>query len=246
MNKLVTYLGQKAAQAIDVELMSAQGGFSIDQLMELAGLSVAQAVERAFPLGGAPTAPGELPKNARVLVCCGPGNNGGDGLVAARHLRHFGYAPMVFYPKKSKKPLFTGLMTQLINLDIPFVNEPLAPVLDDALQSSDLIIDALFGFSFSGDVRAPFDQVIQKINDSKRPIVSVDVPSGWDVEQGPIEGKLKIESPAVLVSLTTPKLGCLKFEGTHFVGGRFVPPTLAAKFGLTLPVYERSNQIARL
>ncbi|KAJ3371140.1 NAD(P)H-hydrate epimerase [Allomyces arbusculus] len=246
MNKLVTYLGQKAAQAIDVELMSAQGGFSIDQLMELAGLSVAQAVERAFPLGSAPTAPGELPKNARVLVCCGPGNNGGDGLLGTLHLRHFGYAPMIFYPKKSRKPLFAGLTTQLSNLDIPFVGEPLAPLLDDALQSSDLIVDALFGFSFSGDVRAPFDQVIQKINDAKKPIVSVDVPSGWDVEQGPIDGKLKIESPAVLVSLTAPKLGCLKFDGTHFVGGRFIPPSLAARFGLTLPVYERSDQIARL
>ncbi|KNE66094.1 hypothetical protein AMAG_10352 [Allomyces macrogynus ATCC 38327] len=148
--------------------------------------------------------------------------------------------------EESSKPLLTGLTTQLSNLDIPFVGEPLAPMLDDAIQSSDLIVDALFGFSFTGDVRSPFDQIIQKLNDAKKPIVSVDIPSGWDVEQGPIDGKLKIESPAVLVSLTAPKLGCLKFEGMHFVGGRFVPPSLAAKFGLTLPVYERSDQIAQL
>ena len=62
-------------------------GFSVDQLMELAGLSVACAVaaEAAAP--------------ARVLVLAGPGNNGGDGLVAARHLHHFGYdveVPLLF------------------------------------------------------------------------------------------------------------------------------------------------------
>lgn len=56
-------------------------GFSVDQLMELAGLSVATATCKAFP-------PSEY---SRVLVVAGPGNNGGDALVAARHLKHFGY-----------------------------------------------------------------------------------------------------------------------------------------------------------
>ncbi|GAN02223.1 hypothetical protein MAM1_0018d01664 [Mucor ambiguus] len=56
-------VSQKVAQAIDVELMSSSGGFSIDQLMELAGLSVAQAVEKAF----------DGSKHPNVLVCVGPG-----------------------------------------------------------------------------------------------------------------------------------------------------------------------------
>lgn len=56
-------------------------GFSVDQLMELAGLSVASSLAAEYPQA----------THARVLVIAGPGNNGGDGLVAARHLAHFGY-----------------------------------------------------------------------------------------------------------------------------------------------------------
>ena len=59
--------------------------FSIDQLMELAGLSVASAIACEY-------APRRFP---RVLVIAGPGNNGGDGLVAARHLTHFGHTVQV-------------------------------------------------------------------------------------------------------------------------------------------------------
>lgn len=60
-----------------------QYGFSVDQLMELAGLSVATAIAKEYPN-----------QSGKVLVCCGPGNNGGDGLVAARHLKLFVYYPI--------------------------------------------------------------------------------------------------------------------------------------------------------
>jgi len=89
-----------------------------------------------------------------------------------------------------------------------------------ALASSDVVLDAIFGFSFSGPVRAPFDSALQLIIASGLPIVSVDIPSGWHVEQGDIDGVGL--TPDVLVSLTAPKEGVRAFTGRHFLGGRFV------------------------
>jgi len=76
----VSLLGAKAAQELDEDLMSSEGGYLLAQLMELAGLSCSEAVAAAFPVA----------IHRRVLVVCGPGNNGGDGLVCARHLFHQG------------------------------------------------------------------------------------------------------------------------------------------------------------
>ena len=127
------FLNQTSAQALDVELMNPKvGGFSIDQLMELAGLSVACAIHSVYP------------QMKRILAIAGPGNNGGDALVAARHLFHFGYSPVVLYPKipKTNEGLFLNLKQQLINLDIPFL-----PHLPDTYEKDyDLILDGIFGF----------------------------------------------------------------------------------------------------
>jgi hypothetical protein len=58
-----------------------------------------------------------------VLLVCGPGNNGGDGLVAARHLYHFGYEAQVVYPKQPAQPLFANLVAQQEQLGIPVLRE---------------------------------------------------------------------------------------------------------------------------
>ena len=101
----------------------------------------------------------------------------------------------------------------------------LAPTADvaslrDALARSDVVMDAIFGFSFKPPVRPPFDAALSLISASHLPIVSVDIPSGWDVEKGNAEG-LGLD-PDVLISLTAPKLGSKDFKGRHFLGGRFV------------------------
>ncbi|CAK9081050.1 unnamed protein product [Durusdinium trenchii] len=227
-------LNQKDAIALDQELMTSPG-FSVDQLMELAGLSVACAVATAFPREKYEARPS-------VLLVCGPGNNGGDGLVAARHLYHFGYEAHVIYPKPNvKEQLFANLRTQLEQLSVP-----VEAALPDSLDRYCAVVDAIFGFSFSGAVRAPFDDIIRRLSSSgSPPVLSVDIPSGWDVEKGPpTEGPAL--QPGLLISLTAPKMCAAHFKGRHFLGGRFVPPGILEKYRLKLPEYPGVSQVVEL
>ncbi|XP_072980612.1 pyridoxine/pyridoxamine 5'-phosphate oxidase 1, chloroplastic [Typha angustifolia] len=237
----VSYLLQKEAAEVD-EILMGPLGFSVDQLMELAGLSVATSIAEVY----------KLSEYRRVLAICGPGNNGGDGLVAARHLHHFGYEPFICYPKRTPKTLYSGLVTQLQSLSIPFL--PVEDLPQNLSDDFDIIIDAMFGFSFHGTPRPPFDDLIERLvsvkfidNEPKRSpaVVSVDIPSGWHVEEGDINGEgIK---PDMLISLTAPKLCAKKFIGPHhFLGGRFVPPSIVEKYGLRLPPYPGTSMCVRI
>ncbi|KAI1943486.1 hypothetical protein LOZ66_000068 [Ophidiomyces ophidiicola] len=216
------------AAALDKDLMD-YGAFSIDQLMELAGLSVSQAVYKVHPPS----------KGKHVLVVCGPGNNGGDGLVCARHLAHYGYTPTVYYPKQGKNELYERLATQLRNLCVPFASD-----FPTSLSTTSLVIDAIFGFSFGGPLREPYPAIISALENTRVPVVSVDAPSSWDIESGPPnEGPGAKFMPEVLVSLTAPK-PCVKFfKGRHFIGGRFLTTTVAEKYGLDVPDYPGIDQV---
>ncbi|KAJ2717267.1 hypothetical protein H4R19_000019 [Coemansia spiralis] len=200
-------------------------GFTIQQLMELAGLSVAESIAAEYA-------------QCRVLLCIGPGNNGGDGLVAARHLAQYGYRVSLFYPKQPQKDLYQSLLRQCAAFQIPAIDD-----LPAAISDSDVIVDAIFGFSFNGAPRPPFDAVLDVLRASPKPIVSVDIPSGWDVEAGDRTGTgLR---PDMLVSLTAPKLCAAGFQGRfHYLGGRFVPPSMANRLGL--PSYSGTSNCMRL
>lgn len=204
--------------------MSPQGGFSLDQLMELAGLSVASAALEV--LARYPS------KDRRILVLCGPGNNGGDGLVAARHLSHFGYRPEIYYP--GKQPNFPGLMTQCNNLDIPALSS--LPSLDEY----DLVVDAIFGFSFKGPLRSEYTPAVAAMAASNTPVLSVDIPSGWDVEEGDVFNTGF--RPAAVVSLTAPKKCLAGYSGLHYIGGRFVPPAIQKKYSIAGLDYGLGSQ----
>ncbi|CAF0725617.1 unnamed protein product [Brachionus calyciflorus] len=222
------YLNQREAQNIDIELFN-EYKFSLDQLMELAGYSCAVAIANAYPLKNL--------SNSNIIVCCGPGNNGGDGLVCARHLKLFGYKPTIFYPKRTDKRIFTDLVTQCEKMNIPFlVCLPNESRLIDI--NYNIIVDAIFGFSFSGELRPPFVNILDRLKQATIPIVSIDIPSGWDIENGNPDGL----QPECLVSLTAPKLCAKHFNGKyHYLGGRFVPNALAEKYELNLPEYPGTD-----
>ena len=225
VSTMVKHLDQQEAVAVDQELFSSYQ-FSVDQLMELAGLACAQAVSLTYPVSPLP-----------VLVCCGPGNNGGDGLVMARHLQHLGFKAQIFYPKRTDNELYSRLVVQSEQSGVHFLeNLPACQELD---SNYSLLVDAIFGFSFKPPVRPQFLPLLSALASSSTPIVSIDIPSGWDVESGPpSSADTPSIKPDLLISLTAPKLCAKHFRGRHhYLGGRFVPPALAAKYQLEQPQF---------
>ncbi|XP_019845536.1 NAD(P)H-hydrate epimerase isoform X1 [Bactrocera dorsalis] len=226
------FLTQTEAVKIDEELFN-EYKFSVDQLMELAGLSCAHAIAKCYPADCF----------KRVLVCCGPGNNGGDGLVCARHLSFMKYEPTIYYPKPTAKPLYENLSHQCKSNGISFLRS--SPTLESTNECYDLIVDALFGFSFKPPVRETFVPITEILLNTKIPIASIDIPSGWDVEKGKI--RENDFEPDMLISLTAPKLCAKMFKGKyHYLGGRFVPPALQEKFQLNLPEYHDCDMCLKL
>jgi hydroxyethylthiazole kinase-like uncharacterized protein yjeF len=229
----ISYLNAEQSAKLDKDLMGEDYGFINEQLMENAGISTAHATVDFL----------HNDYSKKIIVICGPGNNGGDGLVAARHLKHFGFNVVICYPKPTNNLLFINLVKQCQHLRIPILEQwPTSAELD---VEYDLVIDAIFGYSFQGtSLREPFHHVIQELKSSKVPILSIDVPSGWNVNEGNVNS-LGLEA-AALVSLPVPKLCAKKFTGVHYVGGRFVPIDITEKYELVLPDYQGTECVVRL
>lgn len=233
----ITYLNQHDAQQIDVELMDPKKyAFSMDQLMEMAGMSVAHCIFKHFE---------KSIWQQKILFIVGTGNNGGDGLVAARHLRQFGVTNIDIWIPKTMKQDLESKKIQCQTLQIPIYE---SPTLSKSLSSYSLIVDGIFGFSFdpSNGIREPFLSVLKQLKQIEQqiPILSIDIPSGWHVEKGPNSEKPEMNlHPQVLISLTAPKLCALHFKGTHYVGGRFVPFSMAQERNLKIPPYNGMDMI---
>lgn len=136
------------------------------RLMENAGEAVADVVRKKFDLAG---------KN--VLVLCGTGNNGGDGFVAARYLSETCSVKVVL--AKGVEDTKSGIATKnfaRIEDELEIVES--AANLGTHIRKADIIIDALLGIGISGKIRDPYRSIIKKVNASKKPVVSIDVPSG--------------------------------------------------------------------
>ena len=153
------YLNQDDATNIDLELIT-EHNYTIEQLIELAGMSCAHAISKCYELNDI---------ESRILICCGPGNNGGRGLVCARHLAILGYQCTIYYPHRNDDEiLYRNLLGQCNNFgsSINFIET--CPS-DDWDYS--LIVDALFGYSFRPPVREIFLPIIRTLEAATIPII---------------------------------------------------------------------------
>lgn len=146
-------------------------------LMENAGRGAAGLLRR------------HISQETRVLVLCGPGNNGGDGGVVARHLVLAGVPTRVVWFVPTEK-LSADAATQhrvLKNLNFDQVDWPeeaRAERLDDLLAEADWVVDGLLGTGLTRPVAGLLRDVIEAVGRSKKPVLSLDLPSGLDADTG--------------------------------------------------------------
>jgi hydroxyethylthiazole kinase-like uncharacterized protein yjeF len=172
------------------------GGF----LMERAGVAMAHiALEQYSP--------------QQALIVSGGGNNGGDGFVIARELHRSGVDVAVLATKSEYEGDPATNLEALRNLRVRFISQE---DLEAELGSADLVVDALLGTGFSGEVREKEAGIIEQMNSAQAPILAVDVPSGVDGATGEVQGV------GVFADLTVcahaMKVGCVISPGREHSG----------------------------
>jgi len=219
-------------QMIEVDrLMIAEYGIELIQMMENAGHNLADLTGQIL---------GASLSGQSVCVLCGRGNNGGGGMVAARHLHNRGADVHVIRLMGEMKDVPAKQWN--INENIGLRNEPYYD-----LGQADIILDALIGYGFQGNPRPEVAVWIEKANAANKPILALDTPSGLDMNSGR-PGKPTIRADATM-TLALPKVGLLSESARPYVGGLYladisVPPELYRQLGLKVGnIFEKETII---
>ena len=205
--KLVT-----VEQMRELERRAETAGVSTATLMENAGLAVAQEVWMLL---------GSLDER-RILVLCGPGNNGGDGLVAARHLFEWG-AQVAVYMVAPRDPSDPNLV-QIVEREIPVTvatEDEGFETLDGLLGAAELVVDALLGTGRARPLEGDLAEVMRRLGQAReRPmkprLVAVDLPTGIDADTGAAD-PLAVRAD-LTVTLGLPKVGLYSGAAQDFTG----------------------------
>jgi len=200
------------SQMSHVEQASAKMGISVSELMENAGKAVAEEVRQIL---------GTVDEQ-HILILIGPGNNGGDGLVAARHLHDWGAKVSVCLC--SQRPSDDKNLKLVQKQDITCVDatqDESLDRLDELLASANVVIDALFGTGKRRPLHGAFREAIEKVRKAKERnpdlrIIALDLPSGLDADKGTVD-------PACInadntITLGFPKPGLFNSSGAERAG----------------------------
>ncbi len=199
-------------QMRQIEARSVQAGVSLDTLMEHAGLAVARRVRHH--LGRVVGAP--------VLVLVGPGNNGGDGLVAARHLHAWGARPIICLCQDRQPNVAKLAIVQ--EQGVPIFNATREGGLDrlrEELQSARVVLDAVLGTGRARPIEGVLKAVLLELADAKGrrpvlPILALDLPTGLNADTGAVDPACA--GADITLTLGSPKAGLYRFPGAERTG----------------------------
>lgn len=212
------------------ELMIEYFGIPVVMMMELASYRLAELVRLRYPT------------KKQVLICAGKGNNGGDGIAAARHLLNFGYEPVIFLLSEELKEEPAQHLAIAKKLDIRVVTG--FDDLELLLHTVDLVLDCLLGYNVNGVPRGAYAETILKMNESGKPILACDMPSGVDTDEGAIfEPYIRAET---ILFLSLPKQGCDSLPAEKYVADMGVPAALYPMIGLAEENLFEKESIIRL
>ena len=176
-------------------------------LMENAGRGAVQSMLDAWgPVAG-----------RKYVIFCGKGNNGGDGLVVARHLANMGAEVRVrLFSEEMKGDAAVNLSSaRKMGLDVRLLSEDLKAEVSE-VRHADAVIDAIFGTGLASETGRPYSAVIDMINADARRVLAVDMPSGVDSDRGRIMG-VAVKAD-ITATFGLPKRGLYMYPGAQLAG----------------------------
>lgn len=221
-----------AEQMEHINQLAIQSGLQMMQMMEHAGLHLARFVVDKHP-------------NANhILVLAGPGHNGGDGLASARMLANWGYtvSVIVTHNEEQLKEMTMHQLALLQQMKLP-VYWPEEEASVTVFKQADVLIDALLGYSLINDPLEPVASLIRLINQSGKPIIACDTPSGLDVTTGkPYADCVKATET---LTLALPKQGLMNTGSAEYTGDIYLADMGIPQFVLHRAMIEMPEQLFR-
>ncbi len=180
-------------------------------LMENAALGIIKEIRKEINNG-------KLPKEGHALIICGTGNNGGDGFAVARHLVCMGWKTRIIicggYNKITGDALINLKIIEKMGLSIIHEDEGEASLISNV--KSDLIIDAMLGTGFKGELKPEIQSIVESINSNNTHVISADIPTGLNSDTGFIDSVCVKADKTVTFGL--PKIGLVINEGPFYCG----------------------------
>ena len=200
-----------ATEMKELDRRTIESGTGSSELMERAGMGFVRILEREL---------GNL-KRRKILIFAGKGNNGGDGLVVARQLKKMGCRVTVVLLAEKRDMTGDCLLNfrRAKKLSVKFMNGLTCPphALCEEISGAAVIVDAIFGTGFQGDMKGTLRAVTAMINDSPKPVVSCDIPSGVNGDTGAVGTGGAVRAD-LTITFAYPKRGLFSPPGNAFAG----------------------------